>query len=485
LKRRTFLSQLGMIALSGARIRAANALPLPNIHPNFLPNVPIGLDSVVSDSDALRPFRITLPRHVEPLPFGSERSGSRPAFPIRGLKGWAWSPQQYLAEIPILAKYRLNFLTNCYSSLWELGPGGALGNNNINFWYRPLSPEKKAGFEKVIRACQERGIIFCFSVNPNLRSDRAFDYERAEDMNALWQHYEWSQKLGVKWFNFSLDDIDKGINAGGQARAVNAIFQRLRAQDPEAQLTFCPTWYSGTGQSGIETNTTLGIEVESGNIPGGAETPGVQYTKTLAQQLHPDVYMVWTGPDVCSLTISADQARSYRALCGHRLLLFDNYPVNDQHPALHLGPFRGRSADLYTAIDGYFLNSMSYQVEANRIPLLTLSDYLWNPQQYDSDRSIGQAIVHLADTPARRRALRDLVELYPGRLWDNSKSTEWNSLRMRFDQLLQRGEQSEAHKLLANADATRLQMKALFPSATASGETVLDQDVAAMSRRFE
>ena len=90
-----------------------------------------------------------------------------------------------------------------------------------------------------------------------------------EDIDALWQHFAWAQKLGVKWFNISLDDISAGINAGGQARAVNALLQRLRAQDPEAQLTFCPTWYSGTGESGVETNTTLGAKAESGDVPAG------------------------------------------------------------------------------------------------------------------------------------------------------------------------------------------------------------------------
>ena len=483
MKRRTFLSNLGMIALSGTALRANGTRPPGNFQFDLIPDVPVSADVHGDNEEALRPFHVTLPQRIEALPFGSERSGSRPAFAIRGVKGWAWSPEQYLAEIPVLAKYRLNFLINCYTSLWELGPHGALAaGRSINLWYRPLSPEKKAGFEKVIRACQEHGVTFCFSINPNLRSDRAFDYDHADDMNALWQHYAWSQKLGVRWFNISLDDINTGINAAGQARAVNGLLQRLRVHDPQAQLTFCPTWYSGTGDSGIETNTTLGIKV--GSLARGVETPGVLYTKALAEKLHPDVYLFWTGPDVCSLTISAEQARRYKALCGHRILLFDNYPVNDQAPTLHLGPFSGRSADLCSAIDGYFLNSMSYQNEANRIPVLTLADYLWNPQQYDPARSIGQAIAHLADTPAWREVLCNLVELYPGRFWDKSKLTEWNSLRARFDQLLQRGEQSEARRLFAKANATLQKMKTMSSDAWSSGEEVLEEDVAAMVRRF-
>lgn len=127
---------------------------------------------------------------------------------------------------------------------------------------------------------------------------------------------------------------------------------------------------------------------------------------------------------------------------------------------------------------------MSYQVEANRIPLLTLADYLWNPQQYDPGRSIGQAIAHLGDTVSKRETLRNLVELYPGRLWDQSTSTAWNSLRARFDQFLEHGDQREARALLAKAHATLQQMKAMFSDGWSSGADVLEGDVKEMDQQI-
>ena len=480
MKRRTFVSGLGMLALSETLVRYKTAWALSSIQNGIGPNVPV-------NKDMLRPFHVTLPRHLEVLPYGSDRPGSHPAFPIRGIKGWAWSPEQYLAEIPVMAKYRLNFLMNCYSSLWDLGPHNTWVNDrSMNFWYRPLPPEKKVAFEKVIRSCQQHDIMFCFSVNPNLRSDRPFNYDSAEDLNSLWRHYAWAQSLGVKWFNVSLDDIGRKIDAGGQARVVNAIFQRLLANEPTAQMTFCPTWYAGTGDSGIETNTTvLGAKVGPNKSLIDGVTPGIHYTKTLAKQLHADVYMYWTGPAVESLTISAEQARSYKALCGHRILLWDNYPVNDQRPTLDLGPLTGRAADLHSDVAGYISNPMAYQDEANRIPLLTIADYLWNPQRYDPMCSIGQSIAHLGETPAKRQVLCNLVELYPGRLWDKRKQAGWNSLRARFDQLLQRGERSEAHRLLTKAQATLKQMKIMFSDPRSSGTLVLEQDVRAMVQQMD
>ena len=43
-------------------------------------------------------------------------------------------------------------------------------------------------------------------------------------------------------------------------------------------------------------------------------------------------------------------------------------------------------------------NPLSPQNDLNRIPLLTCTDYAYNPWDYDPARSIGQAIVHLAKT---------------------------------------------------------------------------------------
>lgn len=437
-------------------------------------------------STASRPFHVELPAHIEPLPFGSRRRGSHPAFAIRGMKGWAWSTEQYLAEIPIMAQYCMNFLMNDYSSLWELGPHGVWDwNHPMNFWYRPLSAEKKAGLEKVIQLCQKNEIMFCFSVNPNLHSDRPFDYESAADMETLWQYYAWAQNLGVKWFNIALDDISRKIDANGHAHLLNAMLTRLRKQDPDVQLVFCPTWYAGTGDEGVETGSRLGIKVRGSDYVSEGGTPGVLYTRALAKTLHPDVYLFWTGPEVCALSIETAQAKAYKELCEHRILIWDNYPVNDQQPTLHLGPLTGRSADLSTVVSGYIANPMSFQNEADRIPRLTIADYLWNPREYDAARSIGQSIEHLSGPRVKAETLQDLVELYPGRLWDNSLETKWNSLQARFDQLLREKRYSEIKKLLDKAQRTLQGMQAEFTDNWASGTEVLQADVAIMQDKLK
>jgi len=342
----------------------------------------------------------------EPYSVGESFSG----FSFRGTKGWMWTPEQYLTEIPCLAKCKMNFLMNCYASMADIEHYG-WGNPECNRWWEPLAEDKKREYEKIVRSCQKHGIEFCFSMNPNLCSKRPLDYHSDKDADDLWKHYEWMQSLGVKWFNISLDDISQGIDAAGQAGVVNDLFARLRRNDPEAQMIFTPTHYWGDG----------------------ANDP---YLKTLSKDLHSDVFIFWTGPQVVSLMIGRKETESYKEAVGHRLFIWDNYPVNDGAATMHLGPVLGRDGDLPEVVDGYMSNPLHEESQINRIPLMTCADYAYNPKAYDPSRSLGQAILCLGKNTRQREILRDLVELYPGMIVLGVPRTSWNPLLNRYDGIL-------------------------------------------------
>lgn len=424
-----------------------------------------------------RGFQITLPDKVLPMPEGLETHGAAPGFKHRGIKGLSWIPSQYLETIPVMAAYKMNFLMNCYTSMWDLEPEGTwarLVHTNINHWYLPLPNEKKAAYARVVRECQRRGIDFCFSMNPILDSDRPFDYTKPQDTQALWVHYAWMQDLGVRWFNISLDDISHGIDARSQTKVVNEMLWRLRLRDRGVSMIFTPTWYAGTGVSGRESPARL----------GAGDTPGVRYTKELARSLDPDVFLYWTGPQVCSLTITHEDAETYRRLAKHRLFIWDNYPCNDQRPDLQLGPLMGRAPGLATSADGYISNPLSPQVEANWIPMLTIADYTWNPGAYNPTRSIGQAILRLGNTRPQQLALKDLVELYPGRLVAGSRSTGWNSVLHSFRSILHRGPKRRAQEFIARAAGVSERMAKLFPNRYTLARNTLDADIAIMRKQY-
>lgn len=364
--------------------------------------------------DLMTEFSFPLPRKVRPSPGSHPKGKSLPAFAVRGTKGWAWYPEQYLAEIPYIRKFKMNFLMNCYASMFS-DP-----EKFINRWWEPIPEPKKRAYEQVVRACQRSGIIFCFSFHPQLFSERPFAYESEDDFRNLWQHYDWMQGLGVRWFMVSYDDIpiegqDMAYLAKAQAGLVNRLLSKLREKDAGAQMVFCPVFYAGCGDSG----------------------EARVYLEALAGALAQDVSVFWTGDGVVTTSISRQCAERYKSIVKRRLIIWDNYPVNDRNPALHLGPVTGRDPDLCEIAYGYMSNPLSPQNDINRIPLFTSADYAFNPWTYDPFRSIGQAVIHLARTKAQKKALKDLIELYPGNLIYGQPRTNFNSVLERFERILQ------------------------------------------------
>lgn len=413
----------------------------------------LGGEKLVLVRDIRKDLVVRLPGEVRPFPEPLPE-GAQPGFQIRGTKGWNWTPEQYLAEIPVLARFKMNFLMNCYLSMFAREP------KFENRWWEPLSDAHKQAYAKVVRACQENGIEFCFAIHPQLSSPRPMDPTSDEDFEKLWPNFAWAQSVGVKWFSLPIDDVHvmQGVRIAGpeHARLVNKLLARLRQHDAAAQLVFCPTWYWGDG----------------------TEEKQRAYLEALAKELHPDVYLFWTGDGVTG-SITLEAARTFRKISGHRIILWDNYPVNDAQPAMHLGPVIGRDPALGDVIDGYMSNPHCAQNEINRIPLLTCADYAWNPGGYDPARSIGQAIVHLEQTAEARRLLADLVEAYPGMLLYGNGHTGFNSVRDQYGRIAaQPHARFAAGAYIAGLESLAARMRQVFPDRYLAARKTLDDDVA-------
>jgi hypothetical protein len=358
--------------------------------------------------DPLTDFRFELPAALRPLPEPLP-NGARPGFRYRGIKGWMWKPEQYLAEIPVLARFEMNFLMNCYAGMYDL-EHYAWNSPSANRWWEDLPIGKRRAYEAVVRECGKHGIQFCFSMNPSLSTKRPIRYRSMQDVEALWKHYAWMQGLGVRLFDLHLDDITEGIDASGQAALVNELLRRLRARDPGVVMFFCPSVYGGDG-----------------SVPHER-----RYLETIARELDRDVYLMWSGDAAVVGRVTRRAAQSYREISGHRIVLMDNYPVNDATPTMHLGPLVGRDPDLCEVAEGYMSNPLGPQNEGNRLPMLTCADYAYNPRAYEPIRSIGQAILHLERGGEQRRLLRDLVEAYPGFVIFGTIRTSLNPVREQF-----------------------------------------------------
>ena len=418
--------------------------------------------------DALNDFKVSIPTQMLPIPVPL-KPGETPGFKIRGMKGYNWTPQQYLEEIPVLAKYNGNFLMNCYLSMFSVKEKpvyryGTFLDSIENNWWQPIPEEKKRSYEKVFETCRDHDIMFCFAMNPQLFSEHPLDPNSDKDFDLLLQHYLWAQKNGVKWFSVCLDDVREGevsISANEHAVLVNRLFSYLRKNDPEAQMIFCPTWYWGDG----------------------TDPEHRPYLETLASKLNPEVYIFWTGPFVVPKHINVKDAQSYRDVVKHRIILWENYPVNDNHATMHLGPIIGRDPDLGKVIDGYMVNPSGRQNRINRIPLITCMDYAYNPGAYNPNRSIGQAILQMAQTPDEQQVLARLVEAYPGNLIFKKDTSDhaWaglNPVRERFKYICaSMSSANEVDNYIGSLQELQSRFNKLFSDKFPDAEAIIRNDI--------
>jgi hypothetical protein len=411
--------------------------------------------NIVEAEVAASSLRIQLPSVPSPFPEPLS-SGREPGFKFRGTKGWAWTPEQYLQEIPWLAKFKMNFLMDCYLSLFTST------HPRINEWWKPLPEREKQAFAGLIQSCRTNGIIFCFCMNPQLASSRPLNPTNSEDLEQLLRHYLWAQSLGVKWFSICVDDVQwtqtPSVSAKQDAYMVNAILGRLREKDADAQMIFCAGPYFGDG----------------------TKPDDHLYLQTLAHSLDPNVYIFWTGDGNSAIAHRITvAAASYKSAVGHRLFLWDNYPVNDEHETLNLGPVSGREPGLCNVIDGYMSNPMATQSQINRIPLATCADYTYNPWEYDPSRSIAQAICLMADNREQQDVLRELVEAYPGFLAAGG-GPGTNPVRRKFNELKKEAGSPAAREFLYQMNALSLQLEKEFPGEFNAGEKAIAADLAWM-----
>jgi AraC-like DNA-binding protein len=408
-------------------------------------------------------WRVRMPKKILVVPDAQSANGSVKNFQFRGIKGWLWTAEQYLEEIPTLVDLKMNFLMNCPGTVLASEPGAEWRNE----WWKPMTKAMKCAYASIIHECQKQSIIFCHSLHPQLASPRPLEPRSAKDIEAFYQHFAWSQEEGVQWFSICLDGTNwdpAGPEVGGMVHAglVNKLLHRLRTNNPNARFALCPLacWGDGTNPEHRA------------------------YLEALAREMDPEVYVFWNGDSIVSPRITRLAAESFKNIVKHRMFLWDNYPVNDNNPTLHLGPLRGRESDLHEVIEGYISNPLCSQNQINRIPLATCADYALNPQKYDPGRSIGQAILRLAKNKMQEQTLKDLVEAYPGFIVTGG-ATGTNPVRAKLGNILARPDyQSDTLNLIERIEDITSRLAKYFPQRFSATRKTLEDDVTWMKQQL-
>jgi hyaluronoglucosaminidase len=276
------------------------------------------------------------------------------SFAVRGVvEGFYGTPWTHDARLEVIA-----FLSGRGMNAYAYAPKDETRHRAQ--WRLSYAREDLDRFAELAAHSARYGVRFGFAVSPGLD----IDYDSHADRSALLGKLQSVQDVGVDWFLLLLDDIPLGPGLAARQGAVATWLHQALGTD----LTMCPTEYVGTHPS--------------------------PYLSQLDAALPEGIDVMWTGPTVCSPRLRADDARSWtRALGNRRVIVWDNYPVNDASMtgAIHLGPYRGREADLADVVGGVLCNPMT-QARASQVPLATAMEFLADPDAYDEDRSWERAI---------------------------------------------------------------------------------------------
>lgn len=246
-------------------------------------------------------------------------------------------------------------------------------------WEKPYPEQQWQDLLQLIGEATKHDVDFVYGFHPG----KGLHFGAAEPVDWLLAKAKGLYEAGVRTFAVLFDDIpsqlefpqDKKLFDGSLAKAeglwLKTILNRQSKFWNEVEWWICPSYYT--------------------EDPFLARTFGAfepSFLETLDEHLPESVCCFWTGPAVVSKSITLAHARKVKKALHRRLILWDNYPVNDltMSMEMHLGPLKSRDPRLPELVYGY-LNNPLLQENLSFIPLATCFDYASNPVRYDPESS--------------------------------------------------------------------------------------------------
>ena len=394
-------------------------------------------------------------------------SAGEEGFVIRGTKGFDWTPEQCLEEIPVLKQYGMNFFAPCYLSFFSEHDRDISSLNELsgyNEWWIPFNQADLQRWGAVVKACRMAGIAFCFGMNPMLYSPRPLSVGSEEDYSILLEKYRLFQDMGAKWFYLALDDLElegQAEIASGHFTFTNRLYHDLKKQDPGCNLVFCPTWYRGR------------------DLDNPSRRP---YLEAMGEMLDPEILVFWTGEKTVSPTVTVEDVLKYKNVVKHRMIFWDNYPVNDFNNTLFLGPLTGRDANICTELYGMMSNPLRDH-RMNRLPLSTIADYMNSPGTYDELKAMQHALERFCHDEESRQMFGRLSEMYSSNFAEGQSNTYYNAAREKFSLAFTAG-QTTARGYLDELKELSVWLDERFPDAFGFSKKVIANDIEWMQNQL-
>lgn len=314
-----------------------------------------------------------------------------------------------------------------------------LGHNGFNFyaygpkndrqhrmrWWDPYPSEIMDEFGRTIRAADDVGVRFCFTISFGVPPS----YATADDFAVVVAKFQAFYDRGCRAFGILLDDAPTGFAVEANRRAFASV--------AAAHADFCNRALEWIGAR-PEPGSLLMTPTEYYGGP-----PFSDYLYDLGRLLAPEIGVCYTGREVCVPTLTAAEANAFGEAVGRKPIIWDNYPVNDltMRQELHLGPLEGRDPELHTAVSGMMFNPM-IQPEASKIPLLTAAEYMRDPAGYDANAAWERALLAIAGERGYP-PMRTFAENCLGSCLRTEEAPETDRLAREARSAIRRGERVE------------------------------------------
>ncbi len=303
-----------------------------------------------------------------------------PVMPTRGaIEGFYGSPWTHAERMDQLAFYG-EVKLNSYIYAPKDDP------YHRERWREPYPPQRLAKLRELIGQAAEHHVKFTFALSPGT----SICYSDPGDWQALVAKLQAMYDAGVRSFSIPLDDISyTEWNCPGDRARYGAASPASAGQAQVELLNRVQREFVATHPG------TLPLQMVPTEYSDVEDSP---YKTALREQLDPAVEVMWTGNGVIPGDVTVANARKATQVWGRKLLLWDNYPVNDFDATaglLMLGPYAKREPGLHEQLTGIVVNPMN-QAAASKVVEIGAASFAWNSPDFDPHRAWRAAAEYLA-----------------------------------------------------------------------------------------
>jgi hyaluronoglucosaminidase len=244
----------------------------------------------------------------------------------------------------------IDFLSRLGLNAYVYGP--KTDNFHRKNWRKTYSAKHLEQFVHLSRRSRKKNIKFIYALSPVNKPELCAVEEKIATM----------LELGIDGFSLFFDDIKTILSkktAEKQLIIANGLMEYLLRRLDNPYLSFCPTQYHGF-----------------------KKTPYIEY---IAAHLHRYIDIFWTGRNVVSKRISAQDVARIAEILGRPVLIWDNIFANDYIPGrIHKFPYRNREPGIVQHTRGVLINPMNQYAQSKPL-IYSAAQFFRDPYKYSPE----------------------------------------------------------------------------------------------------